>query len=201
MTALAVGLTGGLASGKSTLGRWLAEEGFLVTDSDSIVAELYRPGAAGAGAVRDLFGAGVLDAEGGVDHAELARRVFSDPAARRRLEGAIHPLVRERFQQIREEAPGVAVLEVPLLVEAGMADDFDVVVTVESTLETRVRRAIDRGLDEEAARTRIAAQVSDEARRAAADIVIDNDGGLPEFRRQAGALAEELRERSRERAS
>ncbi len=196
MTALAVGLTGGLASGKSTLGRWLAEAGFSVDDSDSVVAELYRPGAAGAEAVRELFGDAALTDEGAVDHAALAARVFSDPDARRRLEEAIHPLVRSRFREIREDTEGVAVLEVPLLVEAGMAGDFDVVVTVEADPELRVRRAIDRGLDEEASRARVAAQVSAEERRAVADIVIENDGDLDDFRRKADELVATLRRRA-----
>lgn len=195
-TALTVGLTGGLASGKSTLGCWLAEAGFEVVDADTIVAALYRPGGPGARAVESLFGSQVLDHSGAVDHARLADRVFADGLSRRRLEEAIHPLVRRHFQSIASHASGVAVLEVPLLVESGMATDFDLVVTVEADIQTRLERAAQRGLDEHEARARIAAQASEGLRRGAADIVIENDGDLAAFRRQADELIEQLRERA-----
>jgi dephospho-CoA kinase len=107
-----VGLTGGLASGKSTVATWLRDAGFQVIDADRLVADLYRPGAPGAAAVRRLFGDGVLTPRGGVDHAALAARVFSDPAARHALEQAIHPLVRTAFEEIAEPraaaGPGTA---------------------------------------------------------------------------------------------
>lgn len=111
--ALRVGLTGGLASGKSTVAGWLRDAGFEVIDADRLVAELYLPGGAGAAAARHLFGDGVLTPEGGVDHAALAARVFSDPAARGALEEAIHPLVRRRFEELAaaaaaEQRPGAA---------------------------------------------------------------------------------------------
>lgn len=195
MTALTVGLTGGLASGKSTLGRWLAEAGFEVVDADTVVAELYRPTGPGTRAVETLFGTEMLDRHGAVDRAKLADRVFADGLSRRRLEEAIHPLVRHQFQSIAAASNGVAVLEVPLLVEAGMADDFDLVITVEADAETRLRRAVERGLDEAEARARIAAQASESLRRAAADIVIENASDLESFQRQAEALVEEIRRR------
>lgn len=99
-TAYRVGLTGGLASGKSTVAGWLRDAGFQVIDADRLVAELYRPGEPGAAAVQRQFGAGVMTPQGGVDHRALAARVFSDPAARQALEQAIHPLVRRRFEEI-----------------------------------------------------------------------------------------------------
>jgi dephospho-CoA kinase len=194
LSALTVGLTGGLASGKSTVGRWLAEAGFRVIDSDSLVAELYRPGDAGARAVEGLFGRGVLDREGAVDHQAVARRVFADPAARRRLERAVHPLVRERFRELASGGSGVVVLEVPLLVEAGMARDFDLVVSVEAPAEARIERAVARGLSEAEARARVAAQTSEARRREVADLVIENDGTLGGLRRQVDRLAARLRE-------
>lgn len=196
MAALTVGLTGGLASGKSTLGGWLADAGFAVVDSDAIVAELYRPGAPGARAVEALFGSGALDAAGAVDHAALAARVFADDAARRRLEEAVHPLVRRHFQGVAAETDGVAVLEVPLLVESGMTGDFDLIVTVEASAGTRLARAVGRGLSEEEARARIGAQVSEVSRRDAADIVIVNDADIEQFRRQANELVDRLGERA-----
>ena len=104
--ALRVGLTGGLASGKSTVSQWLRDAGFEVIDADRLVAELYQPGGEGAAAVRALFGPDMLDERGAVDHAKVAARVFSDPAARASLEAAIHPLVRKRFEEIDRRRPG-----------------------------------------------------------------------------------------------
>jgi dephospho-CoA kinase len=191
--ALRVGLTGGLAGGKSTVAAWLREAGFLVVDADELVAELHRPGGAGAAAVRSLFGPQFLTAEGGVDHAKVAARVFSDPEARRALEKAIHPLVRSRFQEIAEKARGVVVLDATLLVEAGYAPDFDVVVTVECDAEARLRRAVARGMDEAAARARLLAQGDGEERRHAAHRLLDNCCDLPFLRTQVDELIVELR--------
>ncbi len=190
---LLLGLTGGLASGKSTVARRLAERGATVVDADRLVAELYEPGEPGARAAAKLFGPGVLDPRGAVDRDALARIVFAEAEARERLERAVHPLVRERFARIAEAAPnGVVVLEATLLVEAGYAPGFDRVVTVEAAPEARLRRAVARGMDEAEARRRLAAQGSGEARRAAADRVIHNDGGLEELERQADELARQL---------
>src|SRR4029079_1836314 len=109
--ALKVGLTGGLAGGKSTVARWLAEAGFRVIDADRLVAELYAPGAPGTEEVRRLFGEGGLDAAGALDHARVAERVFSAPQARRALEQAIHPLMRQRFEAQAAASKGVVILE------------------------------------------------------------------------------------------
>ncbi|HRC87049.1 MAG TPA: dephospho-CoA kinase, partial [Thermoanaerobaculia bacterium] len=140
-----LGLTGGLASGKSTVGRWLSDLGYRVVDADRLVAELYRPGEAGSRKVAELFGADYLDAAGAVDRARLAGLVFHDPAARRRLEEAIHPLVRARFAELAAGSERPAVLEATLLVEAGYAPDFDAVVSVEAPEAIRLERAIARG--------------------------------------------------------
>lgn len=196
MGALRVGLTGGLASGKSTVARELARAGFTVVDADRLVADLYRAGAAGTRAVERLFGPGLLAADGAVDKPALARRVFADPRARARLERAIHPLVRAAFAEIARQRPGVVVLEATLLVEAGDAPDFDFLVTVEAPEEVRLRRAVERGLPEEEARARLAAQGAGDARRAAADRVLVNDGDLRRLRREVARLAEELRRRA-----
>jgi dephospho-CoA kinase len=196
MRALTVGLTGGLASGKSTLGRWMGDAGFHVIDADQVVADLYRPAGPGARAVAELFGDQVLDQNGAVDHLRLADRVFADGLARRRLEEAIHPLVRDHFRNFAESVIGVAVLEVPLLVESGMAADFDLIVTVEAPIDVRVARAVERGLDAEQARARVAAQSSESVRRAAADLEIENDSDLETFRSRADALIEQIREQA-----
>ncbi|HEV8631065.1 MAG TPA: dephospho-CoA kinase [Thermoanaerobaculia bacterium] len=188
-----VGLTGGLAAGKSTVARLLAEAGCTVADADALVAELYRPGEAGAARVRELFGDGVLTAAGGVDHPALAARAFADPANRRRLEKAIHPLVGERFRALAAERGGIVVLEATLLVEAGWAKAFDLVVTVEAPPEVRLRRAIARGLPLEEARRRLAAQGEGDARRAAAGRILHNDGDSEHLRAQVEALVRDLR--------
>jgi dephospho-CoA kinase len=188
-----VGLTGGMASGKSTVARRLAERGFLVVDADRLVAELYQPGQPGAQAVAELFGAGFLAADGAVDRPRLAERVFSDAAARKSLEARIHPLVRQRFAAIAAGSAVPAVLEATLLVEAGYAPGFDLVVTVEADPELRLARAIARGLDAPAAHARLAAQGTGAARRAAAQRVITNDVTLEELEEQADRLAAEIR--------
>ena len=192
---LRVGLTGGLASGKSTVGRWLEDLGCSVSDSDRLVAELYRPGAAGTEAVRRLFGDEVLDEQGGVDKAELAERVFGHPVELRRLERAIHPLVGEAYRRWVKETEGILVFEVPLMAETGGGDRYDYVVTVEARPELRLQRAIDRGVDEDSARARLEAQASSDQRIALADRVLRNDGSLEELREQVEALVEELRKR------
>lgn len=192
MSAVRVGLTGGLASGKSTVARMLADQGATVIDADRLVAELYEPGEPGARAAAELFGPEVLDGRGAVDRERLAAVVFTDPDARRRLELAVHPLVRERFAEIARGTEGVVVLEATLLVEAGYAPGFDLVVTVEAEREARLRRAAARGMDEAEARRRLEAQGDGAARRAAADVVIRNDGSLEDLERQVDALAEHL---------
>jgi dephospho-CoA kinase len=191
-----VGLTGGLASGKSTVASLLAEAGCRVVDADRLVAELYRPGQPGAEAVRELFGPEALTPEGAVDPPKVAARVFRDPEARQRLEEVVHPLVRRRFRDIAEtegEAGGIVVLEATLLVEAGYVPDFDWVVTVEAPREARLQRAVARGLSPEDARARLDAQGDGAARRAAAQRVIDNDGSLEDLRLKVADLVTELR--------
>jgi dephospho-CoA kinase len=192
--ALRVGLTGGLAGGKSTVARWLAEAGFQVVDADRLVAELYAPGEPGTEAVRRLFGDEVLDERGAVDHRKVADRVFADAEARHALERAIHPLVRDRFARIAQEATEwVIVLEATLLVEAGFAPSFDLVVSVECPAQVRLARAVERGMDEATARARLLAQGDGSARREAAQRVLDNCGDMEGLRRQTDELVTELR--------
>lgn len=192
MSALHVGLTGGLAGGKSTVSQWLRDAGFEVVDADRLVAELHQPGGEGAAAVRRLFGPEMLDEQGGVDHAKVAARVFSDPESRKALEAAIHPLVRQRFEEIAGRSQGVVVLEATLLIEAGYAPLFDLVVTVEAPCEARYERAVARGMNPETVRARILAQGDGEERREAAHRLIDNSGDEAHLRRQVDELIEEL---------
>jgi dephospho-CoA kinase len=190
---LRVGLTGGLASGKSTVAEWLRDAGFEVIDADLLVTELYRPGGEGAAAVRDLFGPEMLDAGGAVDHHLLAERIFSDAAASARLEAAIHPLVRKLFVAQTAGLTGVIVLEATLLIEAGYKPGFDLVVSVEAPCEVRLERAVARGMKAETARSRLLAQGDGEKRREAAHRIIDNSGGLEHLQRQTDELIGELK--------
>jgi len=192
MHRLTVGLTGGLASGKSTVANWLSEAGFRVVDADRLVAEMYQRGGAGVAVVRDLLGADFIDKSGAVDRAKVAARVFTNPKELRALECAIHPLVRRRFEEIVADAQGVVVLEATLLIEAGYAPGFDLIVTVEADAETRLRRAMARGLDEASARARLMAQGDGNLRRKGAHRIIDNSGDFAHLRRQADELIIEL---------
>jgi dephospho-CoA kinase len=196
VSAFRVGLTGPLASGKSSVARRLAAAGFHVVDADRLVADLYLPGAPGSEAVRRLFGPAALAADGGVDKAALAGRVFSDPEALRRLEAEIHPLVRRRFAEISGARSGVVVLEATKLVEGGFAPGFDLIVTVESPVEQLVSRAARRGLSEQEIRARLAAQAPPEMRRAAAHFVVENDGTQSKLRGEVRRLIAEIRRRA-----
>ncbi|MEP7011655.1 MAG: dephospho-CoA kinase [Acidobacteriota bacterium] len=195
MPALKVGLTGGLASGKSTVAQLLAEGGCTVADADELVADLYRPGEPGALAVAALFGPSALSEEGAVDHRAVGAKVFADPEARKALEAAIHPLVRNRFQEI---ATGLAddaigVLEATLLVEAGYGPDFDLIVSIEAPAELRHARAVARGLNEEDARARLAAQGDGLRRRQGSHREIDNSRGPEDLAEQTALLLADLR--------
>jgi dephospho-CoA kinase len=175
---LRIGLTGGIGSGKSTVSALLAARGAVVIDADRIAREVVEPGTPGLAAVVDAFGEQVLQDDGSLDRPALAAVVFADPEARRKLDGIVHPLVRARATELAAAVPDDAVVvhDVPLLVETGQAGSYDVVLVVRADPEVRVRRLVQRGLSEEDARARIAAQATDEQRRAVADVVLDNDG-------------------------
>jgi len=189
---LVVGLTGGIAAGKTTVARRMAAAGWNVVDADQLVYSLYRPGEAGATAVARLFGPAVLRADGSVDHVQLARRAFRDPQELERLEAAVHPLVRERFREIAEAAEGIVVLEATKLLEAGYRPDFDRVVTVEAPEAVRIGRAVARGLDRDQVEARMAAQYPEAERRRLADHVLENDGTLEALVAATDALIGDL---------
>lgn len=179
---LRVGLTGGIGSGKSTVARRLVERGAVLVDSDLLAREVVAAGTPGLAAVVDAFGSGVLGADGELDRPALASVVFGDDGARGRLNAIVHPLVRRRSDELIAAAPvdAVVVQDIPLLVEGGMAPQLPLVVVVHADAEERVRRLVgQRGMPEADARARIAAQADDAARRAAADVWLDN-GGAPE---------------------
>jgi dephospho-CoA kinase len=185
-----VGLTGGLGSGKSTVADMLAEHGAVVIDADAIALEVVRAGSPGFDAVVARFGADVVGTDGELDRARLAEIVFSDDAARRALNEIVHPLVAERSAQLMAGVPGdaIVVYDVPLLAENNMAGGFDVILVVETGLGVRLSRLAARGLPESQAKARIAAQASDEQRRAIADEVLCNDGSREALAAQVDAL-------------
>jgi dephospho-CoA kinase len=185
-----VALTGGLGSGKSTVAALLAERGAIVIDADELARDVVRAGTAGFGAVVDRFGPGVVSADGELDRAALASLVFADDAARADLNAIVHPLVAARSRELSAQAPpdAVVVYDIPLLVEAARADEFDLVVVVEASEPARLRRLEDRGVALPDARARMAAQASDAQRRAVADVVIDNNADRQALARQVAEL-------------
>jgi dephospho-CoA kinase len=176
---LRVGLTGGIGSGKSTAARRLVELGAVLVDSDVLAREVVAPGSTGLAEIVAAFGEQVLRADGELDRPALAQVVFADPAARDRLNAIVHPLVRRRSDELIAAAPASAVVvqDIPLLVENRMAPAFPLVVVVHADAAERVRRLVhQRAMAEADARSRIAAQADDEARRAVADVWLDNTG-------------------------
>jgi len=175
---LRIGLTGGIGSGKSTVSALLAERGAVVVDADLIAREVVEAGTPGLASVVEAFGEEVLTADGALNRPALAAVVFSDPEARARLDAIVHPLVRRRAAELVGALADDAVVvnDVPLLVETGQAGSYDLVLVVEADVETRVARLVQRGLTADDARARIAAQATDEQRRAVADVVLDNSG-------------------------
>lgn len=189
---LRVGLTGGLASGKSTVARRLAELGAEVFDADRIVAELYVAGGPGEAAAWELFGDEIFDEHGAVDRGRLARLVFADPGKRQALESRIHPLVgaeiRRRFAEAERRGAPVVVTEASQLLEADAQGRYDRILVVVAPEEERIRRWIAKGGDPIDARGRIAAQIAPEdARRRASDVIV-NDGTLEELERKVDQL-------------
>ncbi|MFA6299281.1 MAG: dephospho-CoA kinase [Nocardioides sp.] len=182
-----VGLTGGIASGKSTVSAILAELGAVVIDADKLAREVVAKGTPGLAAVVEAFGEELLTADGDLDRPAMGVLVFNDEARRRTLEAIVHPLVFERIVELEEAAPedAVVVHDIPLLAESGRADTFDAVIVVDAPAETQVERMLrDRGWTREDAESRIASQASREDRLAIATYVVDNTGSLEELRRQ-----------------
>lgn len=179
----AVGLTGGLATGKSTVAQLLAARGIPVFDADAAVHDLYEPGQAGAAAVERLFGEAVLDAEGGVVRASLSEMVLGNTSARLRLERAIHPLVRMAVSQWLESisASPVGVVEATLLAETGSYRDYDVLMVVWCEQHQQLQRALARGVPAERAHGLINAQLPLAEKKALADILVDNRGDLEDL--------------------
>ncbi|UVS80316.1 dephospho-CoA kinase [Actinokineospora sp. UTMC 2448] len=174
---LRIGLSGGIGSGKSTVAGRLAEHGALVIDADRVAREVVEPGTDGLAEIAAEFGRDVI-VDGALDRAALAARVFTDDDARKRLNAIVHPRVAARTAELIATAPADAVVvhDVPLLVENGLAPFYHLVIIVDAPVETRVERLVGRGLAEADARARIAAQADEAARRALADVWLDNSG-------------------------
>ena len=193
-----IALTGGIASGKSTIARRLAEHGAVVVDADQVVREVQQPGSPVLAAIAAEFGDGMLREDGSLDRAGLGARVFGDPQAVTRLNAIVHPAVRieskRRFDEAFAADPdAVVVYDVPLLAEARMSDPWELIVVAHAPADVRRRRLVDlRGLGEKEAAARIASQVSDEERLSIADVVIETAGSLESTLAQTDELWEGL---------
>lgn len=180
-----VGLTGGIGSGKSTVAHLLTDHGAVVIDADQIARDLVVPGGHALPELVAEFGPRILQEDGTLSRAELARLAFSDPRATERLNAIMHPLIGQEAARQLAGAGGapVVVYDMPLLVETGQSDLVDVVVVVDVPEDIQIERAVTlRGLDEADVRRRMQVQASREERLAAADAVIDNSGSLDETR-------------------
>jgi dephospho-CoA kinase len=198
---LKVGLTGGIGAGKSEVSRLLVAHGAVLIDADRIAREVVAPGTPGLAAVVDAFGEEVLAADGGLDRPKLGSIVFADPQKLAVLNSVVHPLVGARSRALEDAAPedAVVVHDVPLLAENGLAALYDLVIVVDARPETQLDRLVRlRGMTEEDARARMAAQASRDKRLAIADTVIDNDVPLEELERRVRDVWADLVRRARQ---
>ncbi|MEV8067457.1 dephospho-CoA kinase [Streptomyces sp. NPDC085995] len=197
---LSVGLTGGIGAGKSEVSRLLVEHGAVLIDADRIAREVVAPGTPGLAAVVDAFGPDVLAGDGSLDRPKLGSIVFADPDKLTVLNSIVHPLVGARSRELEESAAedAVVVHDVPLLAENGLAPLYDLVIVVDAAPETQLDRLVRlRGMTEEDARARMAAQATREKRREIADVVIDNDVPLEELRERVDQVWDDLVRRAR----
>ncbi|MEU8969730.1 dephospho-CoA kinase [Streptomyces monashensis] len=198
---LKVGLTGGIGAGKSEVSRLLVEHGAVLIDADRIAREVVAPGTPGLAAVVEAFGADVLAADGSLDRPRLGAIVFADPEKLAVLNSIVHPLVGLRSRELEEAAAPDAVVihDVPLLTENGLAPLYDLVIVVDASPETQLDRLVRlRGMTEEDARARMAAQATRAQRREIADIVIDNDVPLDTLHKRVTDVWDDLVRRARE---
>ena len=198
---LLVALTGGIASGKSTVARRLAEHGAVIVDADQVARDVVAPGEPALARIAEEFGPGVIAADGSLDRPALGAIVFRDPEGRQKLNAITHPAVLARSRELFAAAAvadpdAIVVYDIPLLVEAGRHDEFDLVVVVRAATETRIARMVDlRGMTREEALHRLNSQATDAERVAIADVIIDADGTVEETLAQADQLWENLRAR------
>lgn len=196
MAMVSVALTGGIASGKSTFGKFLARLGAQVVDADELVHRLHEPGGKGALTVAHLFGPDFLHPDGSTNRPRLGQMLFADPQARKALETAIHPLVRSELlawkNGITATSPSLCIAQIPLLFETGWQSDWDTTATVETTPESQRERLIGRGFSPEQAHARIAAQLSATERIERARFVIRNDAGLDHLQQLAALFYQRM---------
>lgn len=189
---LLVGLTGGIGSGKSTVARLLEARGAVVVDADAVAREVVEPGTSALTALVERFGEGVLGPDGALDRPALAALAFVDESSRKDLEAITHPAINEEFLRRMQAAPpdAIVVCDVPLLAESEQAQGrgYPIVIVVEAPADLRLARLEGRGVAREDAERRMAAQASDEARRALATHLIDNAGDLAALERQVDEL-------------
>lgn len=200
---IVVGITGTVGAGKSTVGRLFEGWGACRVDADELARRAVAPGTEALEEIRDAWGDAVLDDDGSLDRAAMREVVFGDARARERLESIVHPAVRrlrdERFREAREAGAEVVVAEVPLLLETGMEEDFDVVLVVDAPREVRRERvSSERGVTAETFDAIEAAQWPAERKRRAADLVVENDGTRQELEAAARRAWEAILERARE---
>ncbi|GAA2084805.1 hypothetical protein GCM10009840_22170 [Pseudolysinimonas kribbensis] len=194
-----IAVTGGIASGKSAVAARLAEHGAVVVDADRIAREVVEPGTPALARIAAELGPEFVRPDGSLDRARLGAAVFAEPDKRHLLNAITHPAVARRSHELFAAAAAadpkaIVVYDVPLLVDTDRTAEFDLIVAVVADAEERVRRMVSlRGMSEDDARRRIAAQAGDDERVAAADIVIDANGTLDETRAQTDALWERLR--------
>jgi len=199
---LRVGLTGGIGSGKSAVSERLTAHGAVIIDADKAARAVVEPGTPGLARVAETFGPGVLREDGSLDRPKLAEIVFGDEAARAKLNAIVHPLVHDYMRAAEQSAVGAAgdnaviIHDVPLLAEGGRGSEFDLVIVVDVPPEIQVERLAARGMPEEQARARMAAQATREQRLAVADIVIDNSGTLADLDRRITEVWADLQSRA-----
>ncbi|MFG2466494.1 dephospho-CoA kinase [Streptomyces canus] len=197
---LKVGLTGGIGAGKSEVSRLLVEHGAVLIDADRIAREVVAPGTPGLAAVVAAFGEDVLAEDGGLDRPKLGSVVFADPDRLAELNAIVHPLVGARSRELESAAAEDAVVihDVPLLAENALAPLYDLVIVVDASPETQLDRLVRlRGMTEQDALARMAAQATREKRLEIADVVIDNDVPLEELRRRVQEVWGDLVRRAR----
>jgi len=194
-----IGLTGGIASGKSTIARRLAEHGAIIIDADIVSREVVAPGSPALASIALEFGEDMIDSEGTLNRAKLGALVFSDAKKLEKLNAIMHPAVKTRSAEVLAKAradnpDSVIVYDVPLLVEADIARNYDEIIVASAPEETRIKRMIQlRGLTDEEAKARIGAQASEAKRLAIADVVIDTGGNLQHTLEQVDALWDRIR--------
>jgi dephospho-CoA kinase len=193
-----VGLTGGIGAGKSTVADLFSKRGAVVIRSDELARQVIEPQTPGFKQVTSRFGNEIINDEGNIDRAKLAQVVFNDDVALKDLENIVHPLVRERTNQLMSEQTSETIIvnEIPLLLEKKMESLFDFLVIVISSEKNRLERLSQKGVLEEQAKARMAKQVNDQDRKAAADFLIVNDGNLDQLEADVQKIWQTLQERN-----